>query len=263
MHTDFGLDHRAADATCRQMGRRLALAALASLSLSLLTLGSLAMAQTPAPAFSQDAHDRMADLQRSMADLQSTNDQIATFTSDLNEAKANQGLVAARQTKLIQTGETLKTEIRAIAGDRKAYEGEVAQHDGQCPQSTTDAGLAARCQAWWEQLEITRKDILAQTTQWTGRKDKLFGAIKAWDADTAEAARRVQYLQYSLDHLRLARDRIVAHLGQINQSILDCRKAITSGTEEDMVERCGQLWDGNALHPGLINKGTGSRLFRG
>lgn len=54
---------------------------------------------------------------------------------------------------------------------------------------------------------------------------------------------------------------LVSTLKQVLKSNEDCKKAIAGGTDENMSEICGQLFDGNAIHDGKTNKGTGTREF--
>lgn len=50
-------------------------------------------------------------------------------------------------------------------------------------------------------------------------------------------------------------------LKQVLKSNDDCKNALKSGTNENMSEICGQLFDGNAIHNGKTNQGTGTREF--
>ena len=54
---------------------------------------------------------------------------------------------------------------------------------------------------------------------------------------------------------------LVSALKQVLKSNDDCKKAIASGTDENMKEVCSQLFDGNASHGGNTNKGTGTKEF--
>jgi chromosome segregation ATPase len=54
---------------------------------------------------------------------------------------------------------------------------------------------------------------------------------------------------------------LVSTLKQVLKSNDDCKKAIGSGTAENMSEVCGQLFDGNAIHDGKTNRGTGTNEF--
>jgi len=190
---------------------------------------------------------RTADIKASIDTLTSTNDQIDQFTDGLALAQSSEAAVAARQTQLIATGEGLKTDFRAIHA-------EILQQRAACPDKTTDEALWARCQEWAKRLD-------ARTKEWTGRKNVLYADMKQWDADTAAAAQVTFHWQYSLDNLKRSRDRILGDLEGLNKQVRDCRAAIVNGTDEEMVELCGQLFDGNMLHPALINQGTGSHTF--
>ncbi len=222
----------------------------------LLVLALPSFAQTPEAAI-----ERMARMMESISSLKSTNEQIDTFTADLNAAKINQSDVAARQTALIATGEALQKDFKTIDTDLKANNAEIVQQRAQCPDQTTNPTLYAQCKAWAKKLDDSHKEILGRLSRWTGRKNVLFADMQQWDKDTAAAEKLVNYLQFSLGNLERSRERILKELGKVNQEVLDCRAAIANASQEEMVERCGQLFDGNALHPALVNQGTGSKIF--
>jgi chromosome segregation ATPase len=224
--------------------------------LMLLAFALPSFAQTP-----ETAIERMAAMMQSISNLKSTNEQIATFSADLDAAKINQSNVAARQTALIATGEALQKDFKTIDTDLKANNAEIVQQRAQCPDQTTNPTLYAQCKAWAKKLDDSHKEILGRLIGWTGRKNVLFAGMQQWDKDTGAAEKLVNYLQFSLSNLERSKERILKELGKINQEVLDCRAAIANASEEEMAERCGQLFDGNALHPALINQGTGSNTF--
>src|ERR1039458_9940651 len=90
--------------------------------LMLLAFALPSFAQTP-----ETAIERMAAMMQSISNLKSTNEQIATFSADLDAAKINQSNVAARQTALIATGEALQKDFKTIDTDLKANNAEIVQ----------------------------------------------------------------------------------------------------------------------------------------
>jgi len=108
----------------------------AMLVLMLLVFAVPSFAQTPEAAI-----ERMARMMQSISSLKSTNEQIETFTADLNAAKISQSDVAARQTALIATGEALQKDFRTIDTDFKANDAEIVRQRAQCPDQTTNPTL--------------------------------------------------------------------------------------------------------------------------
>jgi hypothetical protein len=222
------------------------------IGMMLVSLGAFAQL-TPEAVVEQNAK-----LQTSITNLASTNTQIDQFTALLTGA--NETLSEAHHTDLVTRGTTLVSQWNGkdgIAETKKAYNAEVARHDAACPPSTTDPALQASCNKWKANLDIILGRVQARIKTWSASKDALYADMKAYDA--APAA--VQNDQFTIQNLERAKTRILGDLGQINDNVLKCRQAITNSTEEDMVEKCGQMWDGNAIHPGLVNQGTGTKSY--
>jgi|HubBroStandDraft_1064217.scaffolds.fasta_scaffold116390_2 hypothetical protein len=224
------------------------------LVLSVVLLSACAFAQlTPEAVVEQNAK-----LQTSITALTSTNTQIDQFTALLTGAQET--MSEAHHTDLITRGTTLVTQWNGkdgIVAARIKYTAEVARHDAACPDSTEDPALQASCNKWKANLDIILGRVQARIKTWSASKDALYADMKDYDA--APAA--VHNDQFTIQNLERAKARILGDLGQINDDVLKCRQAITNSTEEDMVEKCGQMWDGNAIHPGLVNQGTGTKTY--
>jgi hypothetical protein len=224
------------------------------LALSIVLLASCAFGQsTPEAVVEQNAK-----LQTSITALTSTNTQIDQFTALLTGAQET--LSEAHHTDLITRGNTLVTQWNGkdgIVETKKAYNAEVARHDAACPDSTEDAALQASCNKWKANLDIILGRVQARIKTWSASKDALYADMKDYDAAPAAA----QNDQFTIQNLERAKTRILGDLGQINDDVLKCREAIKNSTKEDMVEKCGQMWDGNAIHPGLVNQGTGTKSY--
>jgi hypothetical protein len=202
--------------------------------------------------------EQNAKLQKSITDLTSTNTQIDTFTAALTGEQTT--LSEAHHTELIDRGNALVArwnEKNGIGETKAAYNTEVARHDAACPDSTEDAALEASCNKWKTNLDTIHDRLSTRIKAWTADKDGLYADMKAYDAAPAN----VRYYQFTLQNLERAKTRILGELGDINNEVGKCRDAIKGASDEFMVETCGQMWDGNAIHPGFVNKGTGTNSF--
>jgi hypothetical protein len=202
--------------------------------------------------------EQNAKLQKSITDLTTNNTETDKFTAALAGEQAI--LTEAHHTDLLNQGEVIKkawTDKGGIGESKAAYLGEVARHGAACPDSTEDAALQASCEKWKANLDIILGGLQKRIKGWTTSKDALLADLKAYD----DAPAHIRYYQYAIQNLERARTRILEALGQINNDVAACRDAIKGSSDEDMVEKCGQMWDGNAIHPGFVNKGTGTNSF--
>ena len=212
---------------------------------TLFALLPLVRAEDP----SEIARQRNEQVARASQDLKNADAQIAEFESDLAKEEKSSLDLQATATTLTTEGKQLAADGHDMMVRDKAYGIEVKKQIDECPKSTTDTGLAQRCDTWKGKLDDEQKVLKNIRKDWTTRKDRFFIARTKLDQDMAANKKAIEHFKYSIPNMKAQRDRILHDLWRINDDVKNCQASIKGSTLEHMHAVCWQMWDGNKMYP--------------
>jgi chromosome segregation ATPase len=166
--------------------------------------------------------------------------------------------------------------VRALAVEQgqhndsvRAQDAATAQHNAnRCVAPSDNPGVCSAYNAEADQLNQRAGYLANEAAQENAKADnlnaekaKLDEIQKNLSADVLEYTAWQKSYNANVTQNQANIALLVSTLKQILKSNDDCKKALASGTNENMKEVCGQLFDGNAVHDGKTNQGTGTRSF--
>ena len=151
----------------------------------------------------------------------------------------------------------------------RALDAATAQHNAnRCVAPSDNPGVCNAYNAEANDLNNRASYLTNEAAQENKKADdlnaekaKLDEIQKNLSADVLEYTAWSKSYNANVDQNQANIKLLVSTLKQVLQSNENCKKAIGNGTDENMSEICGQLFDGNSTHGGNTNKGTGTKEF--
>lgn len=163
----------------------------------------------------------------------------------------------------------LNIELDAHASNVAAQDAATEQHNAnRCTAPSDNPGVCAAYNNEADRLNTNANRLTQEASQLNQRRD----ALLTEKATLAEMQKNLSsdLLEYTAwqksynANMQQNEANITLLLNtykQLQQQLDDCKAAIKNGTNENMAERCGAPFDGNTIHDGKTNRGTGTNEF--
>jgi len=196
--------------------------------------------------------------------------------ADFKKMEAKKSAIELAASTLNKYLPTHNDAVRALAVEQgqhndavRAQDAATAQHNAnRCVAPSDNPGVCNGYNAEANQLN-QRADYLSNEAATLNKRADDLNAEKAKLDEIQKnlSADVLEYTTWSKSYnANVAQNQanialLISTLKQVLKSNDDCKRTIASGTDENMKEVCSQLFDGNAIHGGNTNKGTGTKEF--
>lgn len=192
---------------------------------------------------------------QAQARIQEQQDLIAQLNKLGDEKKAleaDEARLAKRWDDLKWSNEQIKKKVEQYKNDvsqlnqaQAAHEAEAAAHNARCTGTFNDRGFVDACNAAAARGNANKARLESQARSLNQTRDLLNQAIQTQTEETQKVFAAHKAHVARIEEIVAKARPMIERLKAIQAEVDKCKAAIKRGTDENMHDRCGEMFDGN------------------